>query len=126
MLCAIGTAGAWAAQVAPSYLERSTDQQGFHPTINQPPASAGTNIVNLNTSESFMTIQDAIDAPNTLDGHVIEVQTPTFSEGIVDVNKGVTIQGHERRFHDQRGREYRLQQGCPGLVPDLRGRRHPS
>ena len=45
---------------------------------------------NLNTSENFSTIQDAIHAVNTTDGHVIEVRPGTYNEN-VKVNKSLTI-----------------------------------
>lgn len=45
---------------------------------------------NLNTSANFSSIQEAIDAPNTTAGHIIEVDLGTYSEN-VRVNKSVTI-----------------------------------
>jgi parallel beta-helix repeat protein len=48
-------------------------------------------IHNLNTSEDFSSIQEAIDAPNTSAGHVIEVDPGNYTENIV-VNESVTIQ----------------------------------
>jgi len=45
---------------------------------------------NLNTSENFSSIQEAVDAPNTTDGHLIEVDSGNYTENIV-VNKSVTI-----------------------------------
>jgi len=46
---------------------------------------------NLNTSENFSLIQEAIDALNTTDGHIIEVDPGNYSENI-KVNKSLTIQ----------------------------------
>ena len=46
---------------------------------------------NLNTSENFSSIQEAIDDSNTNDSHIIEVDPGTYSENVV-VNKSVTIQ----------------------------------
>ncbi|HUV80506.1 MAG TPA: NosD domain-containing protein [Candidatus Bathyarchaeia archaeon] len=45
---------------------------------------------NLNTSENFSSIQEAIDAPNTNDSHIIEVDPGTYTEN-VRVNKSLTI-----------------------------------
>jgi parallel beta-helix repeat protein len=45
---------------------------------------------NLNTAENFSTIQEAIDAPLTTDGHIIEVEPGTYHEN-VKVNKSLTI-----------------------------------
>jgi parallel beta-helix repeat protein len=46
---------------------------------------------NLNTSENFSSIQETIDALNTTDGHIIEVDPGNYSENI-KVNKSLTIQ----------------------------------
>ncbi len=53
--------------------------------------SSSFSVHNLNTSEDFSTIQEAIDAPNTTAGHIIEVDPETYTEN-VKVNKSLTIQ----------------------------------
>jgi len=49
-------------------------------------------VKNLNTGETFCSIQAAIDDADTLDTHVIEVANGTYTEQ-VSVGKGLTIQG---------------------------------
>lgn len=48
---------------------------------------------NLNTFIDYPTIAAALAAPTTLDGHTLEVEVPNHNEGLVTVNKSVTIQG---------------------------------
>ncbi len=55
--------------------------------------SSGTGIVtNINTGESFCTIQAAINAPNTINGHTIQISSGTYNEQVL-VNKSVTLVG---------------------------------
>jgi parallel beta-helix repeat protein len=53
-------------------------------------------VQNLNTSLVYLTIQSAIDAPETLDGHTIFVETGTYYENVV-VNKTVSLIGEDKR-----------------------------
>ncbi len=50
---------------------------------------------NLNTSLTYLTMQSAIDASETLDGHTISVNSGIYHENLV-VHKSVTIIGEER------------------------------
>jgi parallel beta-helix repeat protein len=47
-------------------------------------------IYNLRTGEGFLTIQDAIDAPTTTNGDVLEAAAKTYTENL-KVNKSLTI-----------------------------------
>jgi parallel beta-helix repeat protein len=50
---------------------------------------------NINTGLGCATIQEAIDAPETLDGHTIFVEAGTYYENVV-VNKSLTLIGENR------------------------------
>ena len=58
------------------------------------PVSLATigSVVNTNTGATYCTIQSAINAPITLDGHTLTVASSTYDEQVL-VNKAVTIQG---------------------------------
>ncbi len=70
----------------------------FQPWLNAsstgPAACIGVfRVVNLTTSRTYPTIQQAIDAPQTLAGHIIFAPAGTYQENVV-VNKGVKLQGN--------------------------------
>ncbi|MHA1289869.1 MAG: hypothetical protein ACTSPB_21015, partial [Candidatus Thorarchaeota archaeon] len=62
-----------------------------------PGGNAVSGIQNINTSEYFCTIQDAIDDPGTLDGHTIIVSDGIYNENIA-VNKAITLMGEHSPF----------------------------
>jgi parallel beta-helix repeat protein len=55
----------------------------------------GLPVRNLNTTLSYATVQEAIDAPETLAGHVISVPRGTYRER-VSVTKSLSIVGEDR------------------------------
>jgi parallel beta-helix repeat protein len=60
--------------------------------INIQGDSDGFPVHNINTGLSYLTIQDAINANETLDGHAIHVEAGTYTAH-VEVNKSVSIVG---------------------------------
>ena len=50
---------------------------------------------NLNTGATFLTIQDAVDANETKNGHTIRVDSGTYYENVV-INKAITFVGENR------------------------------
>jgi parallel beta-helix repeat protein len=58
-------------------------------------APNGYPVHNLNTGLDYATIQEAVDAPETLDGHTILVDAGIYYEHIV-VNKAVSLRGENK------------------------------
>lgn len=54
--------------------------------------SASLTVHNVDTGEDFATIQEAIDANETLDGHTIFVEKGTYYEHVI-VNKSISLNG---------------------------------
>lgn len=54
--------------------------------------SGDPEVQNINTSESFTSIQDAIDDSNTVAGNILEVNSSTYTENVI-ITKAVTIRG---------------------------------
>ena len=59
------------------------------------PASASLTVHNINTGLDYTTIQEAIDAPQTLDGHTIKVDAGIYNE-LLNVNKALEIVGEDK------------------------------
>jgi len=57
-------------------------------------ASEGLPVHNVNTSKDYATIQDAINAAETLDGHTIMVNSGVYHESIV-INKSISLEAQD-------------------------------
>jgi len=64
-------------------------------TIEFIPWSLALSVHNINTGLGYTAIQEAITAPETLDGHAIFVEAGTYYENVV-VNKALTLIGEDR------------------------------
>lgn len=77
-----------------NWLTNGTDDQpatmGFQPV---PGSCTGIGpVLNVNTNQTYLTIQSAINNPLTLGGHTLQVSAGTYAEDVV-VNKSLTILG---------------------------------
>ena len=64
-------------------------------TSNIQPVKASLTVHNIDTGEDFATIQEAIDDPDTLDGHTILVDAETYYEHVV-VSKSISLIGENK------------------------------
>ncbi len=88
------TEGGSGSIVMSTILDAGTDGNfavGFQPSGNCT-CPSGNLVTNTNTSETFCSIQAAIDDPQTLDGHLLTVGPGTYIENII-VSKQLTING---------------------------------
>jgi parallel beta-helix repeat protein len=72
-------------------LSTATGVVFIKPVVSDPAET----VHNLNTDMNYTTIQEAINAVETLDGHTILVDAGTYSENVV-VNKSVSLIGEDR------------------------------
>jgi len=91
LLCLLGATSV-SGGVLPSDFGRSEYAPFAHRRAGELTGPRAT-IVNIDTSESFTTIQAAIDDPDTLNGHTLEVQGADHLEGQILVNKSLTLRG---------------------------------
>ena len=72
-----------------------TNAKRIFKTGSTPRTSNSYPVHNLNTGLNYTTIQQAIDAPETLDGHTIFVEEGTFYENVA-VDKSISLMGENR------------------------------
>jgi nitrous oxidase accessory protein NosD len=75
-----------------SYTVTARDAVGAEVTATTTLAITGGYVLNINTSEQFCSIQAAIDAPLTQNGHTLMVSSGTYTENIT-IDKELTIMG---------------------------------
>jgi len=63
--------------------------------FNTQSVTAALSVHNIDTGEDFATIQEAIDDPETLDGHTILVDAGTYFEHVT-INKSISLIGENR------------------------------
>ena len=68
---------------------------GDAPPVDRVPGSVidGTSILNVDTGETFGSIQAAIADVDTMNGHTLQVQVPSHPEGLVTIDKSLTLRG---------------------------------
>jgi len=91
LLCLLGAASV-SGGVLPSDFGRS-EYAPFAQRRAEPGDGPLATIVNIDTSESFSSIQAAIDDTDTDDGHTLEVQGLDHVEGQIAVTKSITLRG---------------------------------
>ena len=83
-----------------SYFIRyyTMDKYGNKGPINSLMFSIGSNynVVNLNTNKTYGLLQNAIDDPDTLDGHILEIINGIFNE--IYLNKNLTLISKNRNI----------------------------
>ncbi len=76
---------------------------------------SGPEVHNIDTGEIFCTIQDAIDAATTLDGHTLQLEPGTFPiTAPVAVTKSLTILGNQNNVDPRPGTGTSRTAGSPG------------
>ena len=84
-----GTDNDWDGIGDTSYFMNNTDRYPLmHPW-------SSLQVHNINTGLGYLTIQEAIDAPETLEGHTIFVERGIYCENLV-VNKSLSLIGEDR------------------------------
>ena len=79
--------------------------------------ASAQNVTNINTAETFPTIQAAIDDADTVNGHTIRANPGTYAE-LVTVNKSLIIEGAK---HDVDARRTAIRTGLPAVESVVTG-----